>query len=190
MAARYQELDDYMIDYHPYRGGENRGLHSPGSDSQTLVFIKSGLLQEKDPQRYRAFRLRIYKWLVEYVKNLGDSSSIVVSIAPGHEKNSQTIFLRDIVSDVLKQFKCVKDGSHCLQRTKSVPKAADGGPRIIDLHRNSIKVDGSELVKNKTVIIIDDVWTSGSTLRACASLVKDAGARDTKMIAVGKTVSD
>ena len=189
MAAPYQELDDYMIDYHPYHGGENRG-HSPGSDSQTLVFIKSGLLQQKDPQRYRAFRIRIYKWLVEYVKNLGDSSSIVVSIAPGHEKNSQPIFLRDIVNDVLKQFKCVKDGSHCLRRTNTVQKSTEGGIRTESTHRNSIKVDDSELVKDKTVIIIDDVWTSGSTLRACASLVEDAGASDTKMIAVGKTVSD
>ena len=80
----------------------------------------------------------------------------------------------------------VKSGH--LRRTKTVQKSTDGGIRTESTHFNSIEVDDSEFVENKTVIIIDDVWTSGSTLRACASLVEDAGASGTKMIAVGKTV--
>ena len=48
-----EELEDYMIEYHPYYSGRNPN-HTQGSDSQTLVYLKSGKLQERDPDRFYA----------------------------------------------------------------------------------------------------------------------------------------
>ena len=83
----------------------------------------------------------------------------------------------------------IKDGKGLLICTTKVPKAAHGGPRDQSLHEKTVKVTDSSKVKDKVVYIIDDVWTTGSTLRACASLIRKAGASDVKLLAVGKTVS-
>ena len=190
MAARYEDrgIDKYMIHFEPHRGGTNP---KQDNDSQTLIFLKGGTVY--DPRRRNDFCGRIKQWLSEYlqsvIKEVGKASSIVLLTVPGHKKDSQPKeFMRDTIREVLQEHKFADVKSGHLRRKETVPKSTEGGPRYESTHRNSIEVVNSELVKDKTVIIIDDVWTSGSTLRACASLVKDAGARDTKMIAVGKTV--
>ncbi len=47
-------------------------------------------------------------------------------------------------------------------------------------HKNlsgSIKVISPNLVKGKTILLCDDVYTTGSTLELCASILKSAGAK-------------
>ena len=185
-----QDLDAKMIDYHPYRHGTNPN-HTDGSDSQSLVYLKSGRFY--DTNRKEEFCKRITEWLVKYLKSVlekaGDSS-LVVSVAPGHSKDSQTSFLCEILGNVLGKpgFEGVVNGSSYLRRTKDVQKSTDGGIRSIYIHLNSIEVTAPAVVKEKIVCVVDDVWTTGSTLRACAIKMKEAGAKDTKMVAVGKTV--
>jgi len=59
--------------------------------------------------------------------------------------------------------------------------------RDIDTHLNSIRVVGD--VADKVVCILDDIWTSGCTLRACRQLVTNHGAKKVYLLAIGKTVS-
>ena len=189
MATRY-EVDSYMIDFEPYRSGTNP---NHDYDSQTLNFLKGGTVY--DQRRRDDFCDRINEWLSKYLRSVieevGGASSIVLLTVPGHQQDSKPKeFMLDTICAVLRKPEFVDVKSGHLRRTKTVQKSTEGGIRTESTHRNSIKVDDSEFVKNKTVIIIDDVWTSGSTLRACASLVEDAGASDTKMIAVGKTVPE
>ena len=190
MAARYEDrgIDKYMINFEPHRGNKNP---NHDYDSQTLIYLKGGTVY--DLRRRDEFCGRIKRWLSEYlqsvIKEVGNASSIVLLTVPGHEKDSQPKeFMCGALRKVLQEHKFADVKSGHLRRKETVRKSTEGGPRYESTHRNSIEVVDSELVKGKTVIIIDDVWTSGSTLRACASLVKDAGASDTKMIAVGKTV--
>ena len=187
MATRY-EIDSYMIDFEPHRGGTNP---KHDTDSQTLNFLKGGTVY--DQRRRDDFCDRINKWLSKYLRSViaevGGATSIVLLTVPGHQQDSQPKeFMRDTICAVLRKPEFVKVKSGHLRRTKTVQKSTETDIRTESKHRNSIEVGDSELVKDKTVIIIDDVRTSGSTLSACASLVKEAGARDTKMIAVGKTV--
>ena len=165
------------MDYHPYYGGRNP-KHSPGSDSQTLAFLKDphGWLNPKKEDLMR----RIHLWL-------RDNLDIVITIAPGHSPGPSQNFLYSIIEHLIGGN--VKDGRGLLIRTREVPKAAHGGPRDQSLHEETIQVTDPSKVKGKVVYIIDDVWTTGSTLRACASLIRKAGASDVKLLAVGKTVS-
>ena len=201
------DLFCYFMEYHPYYGGKNP-KHSKGSDSQTLVYLK-----ESDGPTTPAKKdllKRISEWLEDVLDNVDTSESsenssqsldeetiedtnpskvkdIVIAIAPGHSPKSPENFLHEIVGDLIGGN--IKDGRDLLKRTTKVSKAAHGGPRDQSLHEETIKVTDRSKVKDKVVYIIDDVWTTGSTLRACASLMRKAGASGVKLLAVGKTVS-
>ena len=229
------DLSFYLMDYHPYYGGKNPN-HYPGSDSQTLAYLKSSD-RRVTPEKTNLLR-RISDWLkgvldipiapehssesTEHplhalIKNMSISTSeasetahgevknqslreetievidplkvkdIVIAIAPGHSPESPENFLHPIIGNLIGGK--IKDGRDLLKRTEKVQKATKGGPRDQSLHEKTIKVTDPSKVKNKVVYIIDDVWTTGSTLRACASLMRKAGASDVKLLAVGKTVS-
>ena len=171
-------MEDYFIDYHPYNDGNNPN-HYPGSDSQSLVYLKEGY----ESDNIEDFRQRIKIWL----KGILDNKDIVVAIPPGHSPQSPPNFLHALVGSLIHGN--IKDSRDLLIRTREVPKAAHGGPRDQSLHEETIQVTDPSKVKDKVVYIIDDIWTTGSTLRACASLMREAGASDVKLFAVGKTVS-
>ena len=176
------DLSFNFMDYHPYNKGRNP-KHYPGSDSQTLAYLKDphGWLNRTKED----FIKRISLWLRDKLDNL----DIVIVIVPGHSPGPPKNFLVPIIENIIKDNCNIKDGRNLLKRTEGVPKAADGGPRDQSLHEKTIQVTDPSKVKDKVVYIIDDVWTSGSTLRACASLIRRAGASDVKLLAVGKTVS-
>ncbi len=43
---------------------------------------------------------------------------------------------------------------------------------------NSFKVSDKTLVKGKTILLVDDIYTTGSTLNECAKTLKKAGAKE------------
>ena len=183
------EPDSYMMDYHPHRKGKNP-LHSPGSESQTLSYIKAGYLDINSDRR-KAFCTRVYKWLKQKVAEI--EGPVTIAIAPGHEKNaSPSGFMHDIVEALVAQGK-VNDGQKQLIRTKTVPKQSrTPGLRNPDTHKGTIKLNEDKDVNvnntGQTVIILDDVCTSGSTLQVCAEVILQSKPKDVKLFTIGKTV--
>ena len=81
------------------------------------------------------------------------------------------------------------DGTQCLFRhTELERKLSHGGSRNRATHENSIEVRNSQIFKNKDVWLIDDVVTTGNSMRVCAKKLIDNGAKEVHCIAVGATV--
>lgn len=184
--AVFQDFPDlYLIDYHPYRGGTNPNHQG---DSQTLVYMKSGYNIAED--RKANFLLNISTWLKGGVKSLIDQNKIVViAIAPGHGMNSPTGFMHGIVQALAQQYPGnIIDGGHQLIRTMDVLKSATTpGLRSVERHRGTIGINADNT--GKVVIILDDIWTSGSTLNACKEVMSTTGPVDIRLFAIGKTAS-
>jgi len=52
--------------------------------------------------------------------------------------------------------------------------------------KNAFEVNLSELIKNKTILLVDDVFTSGATVSACAEVLKKEGAGKVYVLTVAR----
>ena len=179
-------LDEYMFDFEPYRDGKNP-KHTKGCDSQTLNYVKRGRVEER---RKKKFLDRVQKWLEDEITKI--EGTVVLTVAPGHEASQNPSgFVHDIVKDVVAELRDVEKMT--LIRTKTVPKqSTSSGVRYKATHEGTINVkDTVSNADHKTVVIVDDVWTSGSTLNVCRDVVMDKTTpKDVKLFAVGKTVEE
>ena len=190
IACYGPSLDCSMFDYEPYRGGENR-KHK--GDSQTLNYIKIGYNLKKE--RKEKFLDDVFDWLKSYCEEYR-ASDLVIAIAPGHKATDDPSgFMHDIVGELLDEskFSAIIDGREMLVRTKSIDKQSKSqGKRSAGVHKGTIGISSSfevEDVKGKTVLILDDVWTSGGTLSECRKVVMDnTKPEEVKLLAIGKTV--
>lgn len=52
--------------------------------------------------------------------------------------------------------------------------------------KDAFAISDSEIIKDKTVFLIDDIATTGSTIKECAKILKDAGAKQVYAIVIAR----
>jgi len=52
--------------------------------------------------------------------------------------------------------------------------------------RGAFKVKRPETVKDKVILLVDDVYTTGSTLRECSLALREAGAKEVKAMTIAR----
>jgi hypothetical protein len=81
-----------------------------------------------------------------------------------------------------------QDATRCLVRTKSIQKLATGGSRSLQTQLGSMEVRTPAVFAGQSVILLDDVMTSGNSLQAGSDLIRRAGATAVKCVALARTV--
>ncbi|WDQ32171.1 hypothetical protein PTQ21_27955 [Paenibacillus marchantiae] len=163
------ELILTAVSYHPYRGGSNPNFDD---NSRFLLDLKN----DKDIAIDK-----IYNWLEPLV-----DLNVSLAVVPSHDPNKVGGGVYRIAKKLVSSSKRI-DATSCLKRHTIIQKLAHGGPRSIDIHRNSINVIDRELIMDKEVLLLDDITTSGNSLYACRELLLRAGAREVQCLAFGRT---
>ena len=101
--------------------------------------------------------------------------------------------MHDVVGELLTLHPTsIDDGRRQLIRIKDVPKQSTSKIHDESTHRGTIAINrdsrAKDLNKNKTVIILDDVWTTGCTLRVCKEVMLTTNPKQVKLLAIGKDV--
>jgi ComF family protein len=52
--------------------------------------------------------------------------------------------------------------------------------------KNAFQVNDKEVVKGKRVLLVDDVFTTGTTVNECAKVLKKAGAREVHVLTLAR----
>ena len=157
-----------------------------------------------NPFRRSEFEARIKQWLKQYITERLSFETVVLAVAPGHEMYNVTSFMYNLVGEFILENRelNIEDGRSLLVRYKTIEKQAYAGvnrSEITHLASIRIHIDGeyeeedeediiAQLNEGKVVIILDDVWTSGCTLRACEMKVHSTNPRGVHLLAIGKTV--
>ncbi len=168
------------------------------TDSEVLTlyrYTKQGNWNAVDPEiKTESERCLSFKDLNESIFNetltLLDENllkKIIICCVPSHKEDNKKHCMYRLTQELSLRDRI--DGSDCLQRTKSIQKLTTAGSdRSVEVHYRSIDVFNKALFTNKSVLLLDDVKTSGNSLKACQNLLKNNGAKNVFMLAIWKTV--
>ena len=81
------------------------------------------------------------------------------------------------------------DCKKALRRHTTIEKLANGGNRHVSIHLNSISLEPRyhDFLKKKTILLLDDVTTTGNSLSACSSILMQHEAGEIFPLALGRT---
>jgi ComF family protein len=91
------------------------------------------------------------------------------------------------IAEELEKIKGIQVAKGILVKVKNVPaqtslEAEDREKNVIGAFRVSKKVHA----KGKRLLLIDDVYTTGATIRECSRVLKKAGAKEVKAITIAQ----
>lgn len=166
----------YLRNYHP--------LKWQGEENDSFDYFSDKILELKNKEQ-----TSIDLWFEELKKHLKMDESFAIAVVPSHLSGNQVSGIH-LVAQKLAKFlpEKITDATLCLIRVKNIDPLSRGGNRKLNTHLESMEVINFELIQNKNVLLLDDVATSGNSLRAGKELLLKAGASKVKCIALGKTV--
>ena len=110
----------------------------------------------------------------------------VVCIVPGHVANSVSPALVDLSRTMAARLQAIAYPT-LVQRIHTIEKLAYGANRAEHVHYQSMQVSDPGAVQGQTVLLIDDVRTTGNSMKVASMLLEQAGARVVHRIAIGQT---
>lgn len=134
-----------------------------------------------------------YWWLKKegYIEEIKKNIDVIIPIPMHRKKHKERGFNQaEKIAQEFAQLSELEFNSNILIKTKKTKTQVEVGikkEREKNL-KNVFTVEPSQVsnIKNKTILLIDDVITTGSTMRECAKTLRRAGAREVCGLAVAK----
>ena len=168
MKALQEILD--LGRYHPWYDG-----HNPDFDefSRLILDVKD---QRIKGINYFTNRLRSI---------LSDTEEYVICVIPTHAAGTAPSGIRTIAKQLCSH--PIIDGTDVISRAFEIPKKTIGGSRNLQLEIKSLTVRDERVIKGQQVLLLDDVTTTGTSLKAGKYLIERAGAKIVVLLALART---
>ncbi len=127
--------------------------------------------------------------LKELIKNLLELVLCCVPSSVASKQNNSSIS-RMIV--VLKKHNennsNIINGANVILRNRTIERSSSNMvPRTVTRQYNSIEIENKEIIQNKMVLLLDDIYTTGSSVEACKKKLLEAGAKSVVIVTIGRT---
>ena len=92
-----------------------------------------------------------------------------------------------IIAEELARLKGIELEEGVLKKVKNIPPQT-----LIEMDEREKNVSGAfrvvdeDKIKGKTIILVDDVYTTGSTVKECSAVLRKAGAEEIRAITVAQ----
>ena len=142
--------------------------------------------------RQRAFATFFADCIIQYVNKNGgiDDADAIVSVPLSKKRIASRGFNQsELVADIISKYYKLPYYKDCLVKVKDIPKQSKLNrlQRITNVY-GAFKAVNPALLDGKTVVLIDDIATTGSTMNACAKELKACGVK--KVIALSCSITD
>lgn len=126
------------------------------------------------------------KWMVGAGTEVLDGADVLVPV-PLHWKR---LFVRKynqaaVLAEAVSKLSGIPADAFILKRIKSTPKQSTREERFKNV-RNAFAVFENKSVAGKTIVLIDDVLTTGATAEACAGAMMRRGAKEVRVLTFAK----
>ncbi|MBD1877004.1 phosphoribosyltransferase [Nodosilinea sp. FACHB-131] len=108
-----------------------------------------------------------------------------VAVVPSSKPNAES-GIYHIAAGLAKASERI-DATSCLKRHTAIPSHSSQGSRPEKIHLQSIGLHYPVLVKDKAVLLLDDVRTTGNSLRACQNILEKASPKLVISLALAQT---
>ncbi|MDY2883455.1 MAG: phosphoribosyltransferase family protein [Romboutsia timonensis] len=161
-----EDIIYYLHTYIPYR---ERKLNGEDDNSYKLIQFKYGNIFAIEEYRHKLINNKL-------IKNLLQQDNIAIACVPSHNPKNEESSIHTLADIICEELGFI-NASKCCNRVKLIDKLSTGGKRNKEIHLNSIKIINQQLIQNKTVLLIDDIATTGNSMNACQDLLKKNGAK-------------
>ncbi len=158
------------------------------SDSAVLFFIKKNRVLPRAQEAAEDLRRRIRAAITEYVTdNIGGYEAVVMTTAPSSKQGVLHQFLVDFCQQSIADAGIANVRyDQLLNRTETVQERS----RNQALHSRTIAaINCGTVLPGTLILVLDDIWTTGSTMRACKAILVRATGCEVRMLAIGRTHS-
>ena len=153
----------------------NRIFMSPAGGSLHKYF--PAYLRPQDAQSKMILALKnSQQYAIEYYSKrlnelLSKDAFVICVVPPSKASNSPDSGIHSVARNLCKSGLRL-DGTKVLLRRVSISKKSFGGSRDLSVDLNSVVVSDPGLIKGRRVLLLDDVTTTGNSLKACKHLLE------------------
>ena len=92
-----------------------------------------------------------------------------------------------LIAKELSRLKRIEIVEECLVKTKNTPPQTqlDEDQREKNVSE-AFGINKGDQIREKVVLLVDDVYTTGATLRECSAVLKEAGAKEVRAITLAQ----
>ena len=126
-------------------------------------------------------------YLLTYYPELAEQTELLIPV-PMHQKKqkirgfNQSELLTKVIAE-----RIGKEYTNTLKRIRAtVPQSQLNAEQRKQNLQGAFAVENTEKVKGKTILLIDDIFTTGTTINECAKMLYDSGAK--KVLFYGRSV--
>ena len=128
---------------------------------------------------------QIEEFSEKIIQLLDPDPELVICVMPKSRKAREPGGIRQVAEKVCE--KNYINGTKVIERTKDRPPYHLSGNRDYAKELASLGITNTELIKGRTILLLDDVTTEGTSLKAAKELLLSHGAKQVIPFALGKT---
>ena len=121
------------------------------------------------------------------IKNILNGEAIICC-SPSSSRDHWGGGLVKLIEKLSKQAQCIAK-PQLIRRIVDTEKRSRGGDRSIETNLGSMAISDPESCRDKAIVVFDDIFTTGNTLKACAALLWSSSVSSVTCITMGHTVN-
>ena len=169
--------------YYPKRGKPYKDMDE--FSNMILDIKKDETKLDPNSKEYYYYNKAINHFTNQLRLILSDTEEFVICVMPTHAAGTARSGMRTIAKRLCSP--SIIDGTDVLSRVFEMPEKAIGGSRDLQKEIESLTVRNESIVRDRQVLLMDDITTTGTSLKAGKDLLDQAGVALVALIALGET---